>query len=283
MTQIQEHLIRRSEKARVALGIPPSPSIDTRDPMLAETFGRREEWWQKPILVCEVGSTAHGTGVDGKEDLDIMGIAIEPFEEVVFGEVRHGSKVYRPGRGPEDRSEPGDLDLSVHTLRKWGRVTMGGNPSFLLMLFAPIREGGPLGRELRTRFAGAFRTKATAAAFLGYAEAQRQRLTGERSGHTPNRPELVEKFGFDTKFAYHMLRLGMQGLEYCIGGSITMPMAADDRKLLLDVRAGAYPLEIVLDMARRNEELLTTLRDRLGPGDFTEFREWVAAVYRAHS
>jgi hypothetical protein len=37
------------------------------------------------ILRVEVGSTAHGTAVDGQDDLDLMGICIEPSDYGLFG------------------------------------------------------------------------------------------------------------------------------------------------------------------------------------------------------
>ena len=46
--------------------------------------------------------------------------------------------------------------------------------------------------------------------FLGYLQAQKAGMTGAAGAH-PNRPELVAEHGYDTKFAMHALRLGVQG------------------------------------------------------------------------
>ena len=54
--------------------------------------------------------------------------------------------------------------------------------------------------------------------FLGYLQAQQQRLTGERGQKRIHRPELEEMYEFDTKYAMHMLRLGFQGVELLTTG-----------------------------------------------------------------
>jgi hypothetical protein len=51
-----------------------------------------------------------------------------------------------------------------------------------------------------------------------YLEAQRQRLVGERGQRDINRTRLVERFGYDTKYTMHILRLGHQGVEFLESG-----------------------------------------------------------------
>lgn len=85
----------------------------------------------------------------------------------------------------------------------------------LLLLYLPddalvIRT--EVGRQLQL-LAPAFASRQAGRRFLGYLEAQRQRLVGERGQRDVNRAELVEQFGYDTKYAMHMLRLGHQGVE----------------------------------------------------------------------
>jgi len=74
--------------------------------------------------------------------------------------------------------------------------------------------------------------------FLGYLNRQRSRLLGERSQRT-NRPELVEQYGLDTKFASHAMRIAMQGTELMRTGRITLPMIEEDRQFLIGVREGS--------------------------------------------
>src|SRR5699024_9460323 len=108
----------------------------------------------------------------------------------------------------------------------------------LLPLFAPEEEivaVTDLGRELRSE-ARRFVSRRAGHRFLGYLRAQRERMTGGH-GHT-NRPELVEAHGFDTKYAYHMVRVGLQGVELMEQGRMSLPMPEPDRSWLLSLRRG---------------------------------------------
>ena len=64
------------------------------------------------ILRGVVGSTAHGTAIDGQDDRDEMGVFIEPAENVC-GLTPCAHYIYRDK--PEGvRSGPGDLDLTLY-------------------------------------------------------------------------------------------------------------------------------------------------------------------------
>jgi uncharacterized protein len=190
------------------------------------------------ILRCEVGSTVHGLGVAGTDDRDELGICIEPPEYVIG--LRHFEQhVYRSQ--PEGaRSQAGDLDLTIYGLRKFASLALKGNPSILLLFNVPDEKCIVLtsvGEELR-RMAWAFASQKAGAAFLGYMQQQRQRLMGERGQMNVKRPELIERYGFDTKYAGHIIRLGFQGIDYMESGSFPIPMPDDQRDFILAVRTG---------------------------------------------
>jgi hypothetical protein len=115
-----------------------------------------------------------------------------------------------------------------------------GNPTILLLLFTPddqLVHRAPLGAELRA-LAPAIVSRRVQAPFLGYLQAQKQRLIGERGQKRIHRPELEAMYGFDTKYAMHMLRLGFQGVELLTTGALSLPMSEPERSFLLDVRRG---------------------------------------------
>lgn len=92
-------------------------------------------------------------------------------------------------------------------------------------------------------------------------EAQRQRLVGERGQRDVNRVELVEQFGYDTKYAMHMLRLGHQGVEFLESGRLTLPIREPVRSHLMDVRRGRGNLADVLEECTQLELRLASLLD----------------------
>ena len=91
-----------------------------------------------------------------------------------------------------------------------------------------------------------FASRRAGRAYLGYMERQRDRMTGERGQMRVNRPELIEQYGFDTKYAGHVLRLGYQGIEFLETGALTLPMREQERNRILAVRTGSVPFGDVL-------------------------------------
>lgn len=220
----------------------------------SDQFARIAE--EGTVLRCQVGSQVHGLALEDG-DRDEMGICVEP-PEYVAG-LRHFEQYVYRSRPEHVRSGEGDLDLTVYSLRKWTRLALDGNPTVLLPLFAPEGElvvVTDLGRELRAE-AQRFVTRRAGHRFLGYLRAQRERMTGGR-GHT-NRPELVEAHGFDTKFAYHMVRLGLQGVELLERGRMSLPMPEPDRSWLLSLRRGERTRQDALERAQQLEERLSVL------------------------
>lgn len=83
-------------------------------------------------------------------------------------------------------------------------------------------------------------------------QSQRAAMIGEVKAHT-NRPELVAVHGYDTKFAMHALRLGVQGVELLTSGRITLPVPDPDGSYLHQIRRGEIALaEVIARSTTRN-------------------------------
>lgn len=234
----------------------------------------------KVILRGIVGSTVHGCSVSNQDDRDEMGICVEPSDYVIG--LRHfETHVWRTQ--PEGfRSGPGDLDLTIHSLRKFARLAAKGNPSIHLLLFVPPEftiECDNIGSILINK-RSMFLSKHVIRAFLGYMQAQRQRLEGTRGQKRVTRPELVEQYGFDTKYAGHIIRLGYQGVEMADTGGLSLPMRDEDRQDVIDVRTGKWSINKVLIKAGELERKLkdavddSTLPDEPDWGEINDFLIW---------
>ena len=237
----------------------------------------------REVFRCQVGSGIHGVTVDGYDDRDEMGLCIE-HPEYVIGLRRFEQWIYRTQ--PEGvRSGYGDLDLTVYSLRKWSRLALAGNPTVLMPLFVPDTEvviESTVGRQLR-RHPERFLSRLTAARFLGYMQAQREQMLGLRGKKHTNRPELVAVHGFDTKFAYHMVRLGLQGVELLGTGRITLPIPEPDRTWLRELRRGEHTQDEALARAVDLEQQLTVLRDSSElpeRPDYAWVNRWLIGVYQ---
>lgn len=227
---------------------------------------------KRTILRGVVGSTAHGLHTDdGVDDRDEMGICIEPMASMMgvseFEQFIYRTAAERTGKH-DAPSRAGDLDLTVYSLRKWTRLALHGNPTVLLLLFLPpelctvrLGIGGGI-QELAPHFA----SREAGMRFLGYLTAQKQRLLGERGGdHGIRRPELIEKYGYDTKYAMHMVRLGIQGVEFLTTGRLTLPMPEPERAWIRSIRVGQVSQQDVLTRAGELERELKDLIDGPGP------------------
>lgn len=237
-----------------------------------------------------VGSTVHGLNVnDGIEDRDEMGVCVEPFEEAMalwdpFEQFIYRTAAEREGRS-NARSTGGDLDLTIYGLRKWTRLAIKGNPTIMLLLFTPEDQlvfCDELGAELRA-LAPAIVSRRAQGPFLGYLQAQKQRLTGERGQKRIHRPELEAMYGFDTKYAMHMLRLGFQGVEMLTTGRLSLPMREPERAFLLDVRLGKVSEQECLkradDLERELVDLATTSPLPERPEE-AKVEDWALGAYR---
>ena len=238
-------------------------------------YGDRETAMHNEILRTVVGSGVHGIAIEGTDDHDEMGVFVEPVRFVIGlsswdykrGQVAHvdlgnaGMPHFNYRTQPEGaRSGPGDVDRIMYSLRKYARMAAIGNPTALLPLFAPekdvlvMTEAGRALREVRDRFL----SQRAVHRFLGYMREQHERMLGQGpQGKVPNRPELVERYGYDVKYASHALRLAMQGHEVCVRGTLTLPMPEHQRDTVLAVKRGEVSQEQVsrwiTDLAQRTQ------------------------------
>lgn len=143
------------------------------------------------------------------------------------------------------------------------------------MLFVPDEEvvfRNEAGAELVAN-ADRFVSRLAAVRFLGYLRGQKAAMTGQAGAHT-NRPELVAVHGYDTKYAMHALRLGLQGVELLTTGRITLPVPEPHRAYLRSIRKGERSLAEVLDAIDETGTRLAQLCDSPAVPDQPD-RSWV--------
>lgn len=239
------------------------------------------------MLRARVGSEIQGMSV-GASDIDEMGVCIEP-PQTVIGSGRFEHYTFRTQ--PEGVvSGPGDLDLVVYSLRKFAHLVTAGNPTVLTMLFVPDEH-----IQFRTEYAQElferremFLSRRAGAKFRGYLHSQRQGLLGLRSGGTRNqgRQDIRDRYGFDVKFAAHMVRLGIQGVELLETGAIQLPIPEPYLTWLKDLRAGKHTKEEALDYAEnletRIKRLMETSTVLPEKPDHRAINNWLISVHRRH-
>lgn len=229
------------------------------------------------------GSQLHGAKVHGYDDLDIYGCYVEPPERIL-GVLALEHFVWSSGSATE-KNTADDVDVTTYSLHRWGELIRKGNPAILHYLFAANDLSSS---ETWERFIGSHRerliSKKAAMQYIGFAASQRMRLTGERGmGRHGQRPDLVERYGFDVKFAMHYVRLLGECRELLLDHRVTLPRP--EKALLIDIRTGKYTQEQVLgigdDLERECQQLLekSDLPDNV---DINMLSQQIADAYQYH-
>lgn len=229
------------------------------------------------ILLAYRGSIAHGMYMpsddpNSVDDKDLIGCCV-PEERFYFG--LHNFEQQEIKKGP--------WDLVNYEVRKLVRLLVQQNPNVLSILwtdpkfFLRLEAGGRLLLKNRSVFV----SRKAYHSFTGYAYAQMKRMTHNAcQGYMgEKRKRLVEKFGFDTKNAAHLIRLLRMGIEYLNEGVLYVDRGlAGDAPYLLSIKRGEMPLEKVKEEAeilfRRAGEAYD--RTKLPPGIDNEKAEKLA-------
>ena len=73
-----------------------------------------------------------------------------------------------------------------------------------------------------------------------------------RLSKATNRKNLLQKYGYDTKFASHLVRLMLEGKELLSTGRLEFPLKYADK--ILEVKQGKWKMEDVLEYAQQVED-----------------------------
>lgn len=198
-----------------------------------------------------MGSVAYGVSSDSS-DMDIYGWAV-PRKDDVFPHLRgevlgFGTAKPRFEQFQEhhivDRDALGGrgrtYDVTIFGIVKFFRLAMENNPNVIDSLFTPVTcvlhstKVGNLVRENRRLFLhrGAWPK------FKGYAYSQLHKLSNKQP--SGRRAELVEQHGYDTKFAYHVVRLVGEAEQILVEGDIDLQR---NNETLKAIRRGEWSEE----------------------------------------
>jgi uncharacterized protein len=180
-----------------------------------------------------MGSVAYGVSSD-TSDVDVYGWSIPPKDDIFphlrgevpgFGTPRLRFEQYQEHHVEDRGALAGHgrmYDLTIYGIVKFFNLAMQNNPNIIDSLFTPVNcvlhstRVGDLVRENRKLFlhTGSW------SRFKNYAYSQLHKLStktaqGKRAG-------LVAEHGFDTKFAYHVVRLILEVEQIMVEGDIDL-------------------------------------------------------------
>jgi predicted nucleotidyltransferase len=194
-----------------------------------------------------MGSQAYAVSSDNS-DTDVYGFAIPP-KEMTFPHL--GGHIQGFGPDPQGfeqwqqhhlETHRTTYDFSVYSIVKYFSLLAENNPNMIDSLFTPRRcilhctEVGNVVRENRKNFLH----KGAVNKFRGYAYSQMHKIRTKVNPENEKRQESVANYGYDVKFAYHVVRLVLECEQILLTGDLDLER---DNEVLKSIRRGEWSIE----------------------------------------
>ena len=193
-----------------------------------------------------MGSVAYGVSSDSS-DVDIYGFCIPP-KHIIFphlvGEIfGFGTQAERFDQFQKhhikDESSRKEYDITIYNIVKYFQLCMQSNPNMIDSLFVPRRcilHSTSIGEHVRSN-RKEFLNKGAWFRFKGYAYAQLHKMNIKEPQEGTERYEMVQKYGYDLKFSYHIVRLLNEIEQILIEGDLDLER---NREQLKSIRRGEW-------------------------------------------
>lgn len=211
-----------------------------------------------------MGSVAYGVSSD-TSDMDIYGICI-PYKDEIFPHLK--GEILGFGRQKQrfeqfqqhhikDETSKKQYDVTIYNIVKYFTLAMENNPNIIDSLFVPnscVLYSNLIGQHLRENrkiflHRGAFHK------FKGYAYSQQNKIKTNKTTDSTRR-ELVDKYGYDVKYAYHLIRLTDEIEQILILGDLDLQRAREQMK---SIRRGEWKEQDIYDWFTEKEKQLEKL------------------------
>lgn len=201
------------------------------------------------MYLTYMGSVAYGVSTD-MSDADIYGFCIPPKDDVfphLRGEIPgFGYQKNRFDQWQEHHVEgrKRTYDFTVYSIVRYFHLAMENNPNMVDSLYTPTNlilkntQVGQMVRENRDLFLH----KGSWHKFKGYAYAQVVKMGKQNHKEGSERYKLVQKYGYDVKAAYHVVRLVDEIDQILTLKTLNLQRAKEQLKA---IRNGEWTLENV--------------------------------------
>ncbi len=211
------------------------------------------------------GSVSYGASSD-TSDMDIVGFCIPPKEDVfphLRGEIPgFGRQIQRFDVWQQhhimDNEARQEYDFAIYSIVKYFQLLMENNPNMLDSIFVPHRcvlFCSPVAQIVRDN-RKMFLHKGSYHKFRGYMFSQLHKIEQKTNSSNPKRAEAIAKYGFDTKFAQHSVRLGLEAEQILIEHDLDIER---NREVLKFIRRGEWSIERIKEFCSQKERHLDDL------------------------
>ena len=228
---------------------------------------RPPTWLPDNILFEGVqGSNAYGVAVN-ESDFDMIGFCVPPKDLIFphlagqisgFGRQKKRFVCYqkhhifdRDARGGKGRQ----YDLNCYNIVHFFNLAMEMNPNMAASLFLPaecITHTSIVGNMVREK-RHIFLHKGAWHRFKGYAFSQLAKMSTKSPEEGSRRAAIVKEYGYDTKFAYHLVRLLYEVEQILTTGDLNLRRNADELK---SIRRGEWTEQQVREFFAKKEKAL---------------------------
>ena len=208
-----------------------------------------------------MGSLAYGVSNDNS-DMDIYGFSIPP-KEIIFPNLRGeilGFDDYEIQFSQFQKHHIKDAaalggkgrvyDMTIYSIVKYFRLLMENNPNIIDSLYVPdscVLYSTSIGDRLREN-RKMFLHKGCWATFKGYAYGQMHKIRSKKP--EGKRKIIVDQFGYDVKFAYHVVRLLNEVEQLLVEETLDLTKNSEQLK---SIRRGEWSLEKLEEYFQRKE------------------------------
>jgi len=211
-----------------------------------------------------MGSFAYGVSSDAS-DTDVYGFAIPPVglifphkDGYLSGFDNNIPKFELYTQHHIKFSEHKEYDISIYNIVKYFRLCADCNPNMIDSLFVPSRCVLHMSRigEMVRQNRKLFLSKKARHSFIGYAYSQRSQISNKKFTKNQKRLDDIEKVGYSTKFAYHLVRLMNECEQILVEGDMDLER---NREQLKSIRRGEWTLEQIDEYFNSKEKQLEEL------------------------
>jgi predicted nucleotidyltransferase len=212
-----------------------------------------------------MGSFAYGVN-DDTSDIDIYGFCVPPKNVVfphlsgkyIFNYDTHVSRNFEQWQCHHvaDKDARKEYDFCIYNISKYFRLCIDGNPNMIDSLFVPIRcvtHSTAIGNLVRERRYD-FLSQKCWHSFKGYAYSQLHKM--DIKNPEGKRKKTIEKYGYDVKFAYHVVRLLNEIEQILIEGDLDLER---NREQLKSIRRGKWKVQEIRQYFQDKEKYLEEL------------------------
>jgi len=146
-----------------------------------------------------------------------------------------------------------EYDLNVYQIVHYFHLCMENNPNMIASLFTPqdcVLHSTTVGNMVRDK-RKLFLHKGCWHRFKGYAYNQLHKMRTKKPDPGSKRFEMIEKFGYDVKFAYHVVRLLDEVEQMLVEGDLDIRR---NRAQLKAIRRGEVPEDDIYQWAAEKEK-----------------------------